>query len=83
MRLRSTGLGKTELEAKIVEVKRIDDAVIFYLSTSKPVKWKVRMAFQERDLRALVKAVLKPKNLRYILRAFFSKEEKVPRTETF
>jgi len=83
MRLRSTGLGKTELEAKIEEVKKVDDVVIFYVRTSKPVKWKVRMAFQQQDLRDLVKAILKPKNIGYILRAFFCSEKKVPRTETF
>jgi hypothetical protein len=83
MRLRSTGLGKTELEAKIVEVKRIDNVVVFYVSTTKPVKWRVRMAFQERDLRDLVWAVLKPKNLGYILRSFFSNENKVNKTEAF
>jgi len=35
MRLRSTGLGKAELEGKIVDVKRIDDIaeVITYLAT--------------------------------------------------
>lgn len=83
MRLRSTGLGKTELEAKIVDVKRIDNVVVFYVSTTKPVKWRVRMAFQERDLRDLVWAVLKPKNLWYIVRSFFSSENKVNRTEAF
>ena len=83
MRLRSTGLGKTELEAKIIDVKRIDNVVVFYVSTTKPVKWRVRMAFQERDLRDLVWAVLKPKNLWYILRSFFSNENKVNRTEAF
>lgn len=67
MRLRSTGLGKTELEGKIVGVKKVEDLVIFYVDVTKPVKWKVRMAFQERDLRALVKAILKPKNLCYVL----------------
>lgn len=83
MRLRSTGLGKTELEAKIVEVKRIDDVVVFYVKTTKPVKWKVRMVFQERDLRSLIGAILRPANLRYILRSFFLSEKKVNRTENF
>jgi len=83
MRLRSTGLGKTELEGKIVGVKRVDSVVIFYVDIIKPVKWRTRMAFQERDLRTLVGAVLKPKNLWYILRSFLSNEEKVSRTETF
>jgi len=83
MRLRSTGLGKTELEAKIKEVKRVDDVVIFYVSTTKPVKWRIRMAFQEQDLRSLILAMLKRKNLWYILRSFFAKQEKVRRTESF
>ena len=83
MRLRSTGLGRTELEAKIVDVKRIDDLIVFYVSTTKPVRWRVRMAFQERDLRSLIIALLKPKNLWDVMRAIFSSEEKVPRTESF
>lgn len=83
MRLRSTGLGKTELEAKITEVKRVDDVAIFYVNIVKPVKWRARMAFQQRDLRILIIAVLKPKNLRFVLRSFLSNEKKVNRTETF
>ena len=83
MRLRSNGLGITELEAKIIDVKRVDDLIVFYVSTTKPVKWRVRMAFQERDLRSLIIALLKPKNLWYVIRALFSNQEKVPRTESF
>jgi hypothetical protein len=83
MRLRSTGLGRTELEAKIIDVKRVDDIIVFYVNTTKPVKWRVRMAFQEQDLRHLIIAILKPKNLWYVIRALFSNQEKVPRTESF
>jgi len=83
MRLRSTGLGRTELEAKIVDVRRVDDLVVFYVNTTKPVKWRVRMAFQEQDLRRLIIAILKPKNLWYVIRTLFSNQEKVSRTESF
>ena len=83
MRLRSTGLGKTELEARIVEVKRVDDVIIFYVNTTKPVKWKVRMAFQEQDLRGLIGAILKPNNLLCILRFIFTNEKQAGRTEAF
>lgn len=83
MRLRSTGLGKTELEAKIVDVKRVDNVVVFFADVIKPVRWHVRMAFQERDLRTLFFAMLKPKNLRYIIRALLFSKKKVDRTETF
>ena len=83
MRLRSTGLGKTELEAKIVKVKRVDDIVIFFADVIKPVKWHTRMAFQERDLRKLVGAILKPKNLWFIIRALLFSKKKVRKTEDF
>jgi len=83
MRLRSTGLGKTEPEGEVISVKKVDDVLIFYVDIVKPVKWYTRMAFQEKDLRDLVKAMLKPRNLWFIIRALFSSAEKVRRTETF
>ena len=82
MRLRSTGLGNTELEAEIAEVKRVDDVVVFIVNTTKPVRWRARMVFQQRDLRQLVSAVLRPKNLWYIIRALVSNPQTVPRTES-
>ena len=84
MRLRSTGLGRTELEADIVKVKKIDDLVLFYVNTTKPVKWQTRMGFQEKDLRKLIWALLKPKNLSFVVSALLSGNKKeVPRTENF
>ena len=83
MRLRSTGLGKTELEAELVDVKKVEDLVIFFVNTTKPVKWRTRMAFQERDLRALFLAILRPGNLLFIFKALFSGRKEVPRTENF
>ncbi len=83
MRLKSTGLGNTELEAKIVNVKRVDDLVIFYADVIKPVKWHTKMAFQVKDLRTIVREVLKPNSLRYILKALLFRPKNVKRTETF
>ena len=83
MRLRSTGLGKTELEADIVKVKKVDDLVIFFVNTTKPVKWHTRMGFQEKDLRRLIWALLKPKNLSFVISALLSGKKQVPRTENF
>jgi hypothetical protein len=83
MRLRSTCLGKTELEGKIVSVKKVDDVLIFFMDVIKPVKWHTRMAFEEKDLRNLVLALVKPKNLSYVIKSFFSDQEKAPKTETF
>ncbi|OGO32858.1 MAG: hypothetical protein A2Z29_10365 [Chloroflexi bacterium RBG_16_56_11] len=73
MRLRSTGLGRTELEAELIGIKKVDDLVVFFVNTTSPVKWRTRMGFQERDLRDLMFALLKPRNLVFILKAFFYK----------
>ena len=83
MRLRSTGLGKTELEAEIVDAKRIDDIVVIYINTTKPVKWRTRMGLQETDLRNLVRFVFRRNNLSYIIRALLPGKKKVSRTESF
>jgi hypothetical protein len=87
MRLRSTGLGTTELEAKLVNVKKVDDLVIFFVDVQKPVKWHTRMGFQERDLRQLVWSLLKPRNLSFVVKAVlgsvFGGNNNVPRTQDF
>jgi len=49
MLFRSTGLGKTELVAKIAEVKRQGDYIIFYVDTLEPVRWRIRAGFNMRD----------------------------------
>ena len=49
MRLRSTGLGKTELIGKITGVEKLDDLLIVHVQTKKPVVWHVRTGFQQKD----------------------------------
>ena len=83
MRLRSTGLGRTEMEAELVDIKKVDDLVIFFVNTISPVKWRTRMAFQERDLRNLVLVLFRPRNLLFILKALFFGRKEVPRTKDF
>jgi hypothetical protein len=81
--MRSTGLGNMELEAAISEVKRVDDALIFYVGTTKPVRWRVRMAFEQKDVRSLVWAILKPKNVWYVLRSYLNQSKEVQRSDSF
>jgi hypothetical protein len=81
MRLRSTGLGRTELEAEIISVKKVDDLVIFFVNTTQPVKWRTRMGFQERDLRDLVLQLIKPRNLWFVLKALISPNKQVPKED--
>jgi hypothetical protein len=63
MKLTSQGLGKTELDAHIVGMKMVDDAVILAVDVTKPTKWHTRMILQQSDLRKMVWQMLKPGNL--------------------
>jgi hypothetical protein len=42
MLFRSTGLGKAELIAEVVEIKRQGDYLIMEVQTSEPARWKIR-----------------------------------------
>ena len=83
MRLRSTGLGRTELEGEIVNIKKVGDLVIFFVDVTKPVKWHTRMGFQEKDLKELILALLRPRNLSFVLKALLFNRKQMPRTEDF
>jgi hypothetical protein len=76
MRLTSAGLGKTELEAVIVGMKKVDDLIIFAVDVTKPTKWRTRMGFQQKDLRKLAWQTLKPANLWFIIRSLLFGQKK-------
>lgn len=59
MLFRSTGLGKAELIADLVDVKRQGDYLIMEMQTTEPVRWKIRGGVNRKDLRVLIKAVFK------------------------
>jgi len=67
MLFRSTGLGKRELVAEIVAVKRQDDYLIMEVKTSEPVRWMIRGGVTWKDLRVLVRALLSLSVLSYLL----------------
>ena len=71
------------MEAEVVRIKKVDDLVIFFANTTAPVKWRVRMAFQEKDLRDLFWQMLRPRNVMFILKAVFFGKKDVPRTKDF
>jgi len=73
MLMRSTGLGKAELVAEIIGLKRQGDYLIMELQTTKPVRWKIRGGLSHKDLRMLIKAMLQLSVLSFLfnLRAWF------------
>ncbi len=77
MLMRSTGLGKSELVTEIDSIKRQGDYLIMEMHTTEPVRWKVRGAMSRKDLKNVLKAMLKLSVLSYLanLRGWFGQPE--------
>jgi hypothetical protein len=72
MRMRSTGLGKTELLGTIADITRADDYLVLQVSTIEPVKWKVRVALDIKDILTMLGIMLKkPSRLVFVLTHLF------------
>ncbi len=67
MRMRSTGLGKTELVGEVNDLARLDDYLVLHVRTTEPVRWHVRTALSIGDLLQVIKLLLRPSNLFFIL----------------
>lgn len=83
MRMRSTGLGKTELQAHISSIEKVNDSIIFKVKTTKPVRWEVRNLFQQRDIPKLIWLMLKPYNVAFIIKALFKTSGEAKEPEHF
>ena len=67
MRMRSTGLGKTELVGSFEGITRQGDHLVLSVRTTAPVKWHVRTVLSRKDAIEMLKLVLKPKTLLFFL----------------
>ena len=67
MRIRSTGLGETEMVLGIKDITRVNDCLILQGQSSAPVKWKIRMAASYRDMWNIVRLLLFSKNIFFLL----------------
>ena len=67
MFFRSTGLGKTQLTGKVVEMKRHGDFLVMHVDTTEPVKWRIRAAMSYRDLLAVIGACGKAAIISFLL----------------
>jgi hypothetical protein len=77
MLMRSTGLGKSELVTEIDSIKRQGDYLIMEMHTTEPVRWKVRGAMSRKDLKRVLRAMLKLSIITYLanLRGWFGMPE--------
>jgi hypothetical protein len=67
MLFRSTGLGKTELKARVSGMTSQGDYLILQVETLEPVKWKIRGAISLPDMWVIIKSMLRWSNLKIIL----------------
>ncbi len=80
MIFRSTGLGKTELTGKVNDLQRQGDYLVMYVDIVDPVKWRVRAAFNFRDLATIVGKMAKVAVLSFVFspKQWRNKEPKHP-----
>jgi hypothetical protein len=72
MRFRSAGLGQTELKGKIADMSPVgEDLLVLHIETYDPVEWHLRAAMERKDVPAIIKGMLKPSVLLYIIRSIF------------
>jgi len=83
MRMRSTGLGKTELQAHIANLEPAGDMLILHIQSTSPVRWHIRAGIQPEDRLALLKFMLKlnVRLLKYL--NFLNPRGKHPEPEEF
>ena len=55
MRVRSTGLGKTEMVVRIGSVKRTEGYLLMTLEAIEPVRWHIRVVFTYKDIIRLLR----------------------------
>ena len=67
MLMRSTGLGKTELTGKIDRLQRQGDYIIMFVDVVDPVKWRLRVGLNFRDLAKVVSCMAKSAIISFVL----------------
>ena len=79
MRVRSTGLGTTEMVAGFQRLEPLGEGyIIMEMHATEPVKWRIRVALTGADLRRLLKLMFIPSTALAILKILFQKVNKKP-----
>ena len=81
MRLKSTGLGDTELFGELTSLEAKMSGVLMLVKIKKPVVWRVRTFLQPADLRRIVWRALMPWNVWFVIKTLlreFTKKKTSP-----
>ncbi len=71
MRMRSTGLGKTELEAEVASLELREGMLLLNIQTTKPVIWHIRAGIQRQDIFKMMKSVLSFRVIKHVVGMLF------------
>jgi hypothetical protein len=55
MRVRSTGLGNTEMVTRIDAIKRLDGHLLMTMVSIEPVRWRIRIALNYKDILRIIR----------------------------
>ena len=81
MRFKSTGLGPQELKGTLEDLAPVGkDLLVLHIKTYDPVKWDLKAALEPKDIPNMVKGMLKPSILIYLIRTliYLKKDPKEP-----
>lgn len=80
MLARSTGLGKSMLNAHLKDLRSDGDLLVLHLDTIEPQGWHLRAAMQFEDIPTVIKGFLKPSIILFMVRSliFPKKSPKEP-----
>ena len=71
MRLRSTGLGKTELVGNISQLSGVGDYLVMDVHVIEPTNWRIKAGLTGSDIIKLAVLLLKPKTILFIISHLF------------
>ena len=81
MRFKSTGLGPQELKGTLEDLSPVgEDLLVLHIKTYDPMKWDLKAALERKDILKMIKGMLKPSILFFILRTliYLKKDPKEP-----
>ena len=81
MRMKSTGLFPIEVVGDITELKPKDDWLILKVRTTTPTGWDLSTALTHQDMRTMLRLLLTPGNLRYLVAGLFKSTRGDPPTD--
>ena len=71
MRMRSTGLGTTELVGEISDITKEGGYLVLHMNTTEPVRWHVRSAMNSREMLKIFWLMLKPSRMLFLFSRIF------------